>query len=336
MSIDSYRQTQTQTTSAALAEAAGVGGLAPSIHNTQPWRWRVDGDTLELYAEPPRQLPASDPGGRTMVLSCGAALHHARTALAALGWRVEVDRMPVPGRPRLLARLRLSGRLAVTREAMRSLHSIRSRHTDWPPVAGTPVASGAIDAIRVAVEVENAGLHTLRPSDVLDLATAADQAQTLEEFDPQWREEIAYWARGTRVDGFGVPDAAIPDGGPKTTTPGRTGDPPVSTVRDDATVYAILFGTEDTPSAWLHAGEALSAAWLTAIEHGLSVLPLSAVAEFETTRVILRRLLAKLGDPFLVLVFGHDDPNQVGRPPTARHRSAQVVEVVGATGSTQR
>ena len=335
MSIDSYRQAQTQTISAALAEAAGVGGLAPSIHNTQPWRWRVDGDTLELYTEPPSQLPASDPGGRTMVLSCGAALHHARTALAALGWRVEVDRMPVPGRPRLLARLRLSGRLAVTREAMRSLHTIRSRHTDWRPVAGTPVAPGAIDAIRVAVEVENAWLHTLRPGDVLDLATAADQAQTLEEFDPKWREEIAYLAQ-TCVDGFDVPDAANPDGGPKTTATGRTGDPPVSTVRDDATVYAILFGTEDTPSAWLHAGEALSAAWLTAIEHGLSVLPLSAVAEFETTRVILRRLLAKLGDPFLVLVFGRADPNPVGRPPTARHRSAQVVEVVGATGSNQR
>ncbi len=315
MSIDSYRQTQTQTTSAALAEAAGVGGLAPSIHNTQPWRWRVDGDTLELYAEPPRQLPASDPGGRMVVLSCGAALHHARTALAALGWRVEVDRMPVPGRPGLLARLRLSGRLAVTREAMRSLHTIRFRHTDWRPVADTPVTSGAIDAIRVAVEVEHAWLHTLRPSDVLDLATAADRAQTLEEFDPQWREEIAYWARGTRVDGFGVPDA---------------------TVHDDATVYAILFGTEDTPSAWLHAGEALSAAWLTAIEHGLSVLPLSAVAEVETTRVILRRLLAQLGDPFLVLAFGHADPNQVGRPSTARLRLAQVVEVVGETGSSQR
>jgi nitroreductase len=293
MSIDSYRQTQTQTISAALAEAAGVGGLAPSIHNTQPWQWRVDGDTLELYAEPPRQLPASDPCGRTIVLSCGAALHHARAALAALGWRVEVDRIPDPGRPRLLARLRLSGRLAVTREAMRSLHTIRFRHTDWRPVAAAPIASGAIDAIRVAVEVEHAWLHTLRPSDVLDLATAVDRAQTLEEFDPL-----------------------------------RTG-------HDDATVYAILFGTEDTPSAWLHAGEALSAAWLTAIEHGLSVLPLSAVAEVETTRVILRRLLAQLGDPFLVLAFGHSDP-QVGRPPTARLRSAKVVEVVGETGSTQR
>ena len=77
------------------------------------------------------------------------------------------------------------------------------------------------------------------------------------------------------------------------------------------------------------------AAWLTAFEQDLSVLPLSAVTEVETTRVILRRLMAQLGEPFLVLRFGHD-PNQAGRPPTARLRSAQVVEVVGETGSTQR
>lgn len=293
MSIDSYRQTQTQTISAALAEAAGVGGLAPSIHNTQPWRWRVNGDTLELYAEPTRQLPASDPGERMVLLGCGAALHHVRIALAAHGWRVEVDRMPVLDRPRLLARLSLSGRLAVTREAMRLLHTIRIRHTDRRAVTDTPVTSGAIDAIRAAVEVEHAWLHTLSPSDVLDLATAADRAQALGEFDP------------------------------------------LSSGHDDAAVYAILFGTEDTPSAWLRAGEALSAAWLTAFEQDLSVLPLSAVTEVETTRVILRRLMAQLGEPFLVLRFGHD-PNQAGRPPTTRLRSAQVVEVVGETGSTQR
>jgi hypothetical protein len=53
MGIDSYRQTQAQSTSAALADAVEAAGLAPSMHNTQPLRGRVDGDTLELHAEPP-------------------------------------------------------------------------------------------------------------------------------------------------------------------------------------------------------------------------------------------------------------------------------------------
>jgi hypothetical protein len=314
MSIDSYRQTHTQSTSAALAEATDIGDQAPSINNTKPWRWSVDGDTLELYAEPTRQLPASDPGGRLMVLSCGAALHHARTALAAHGWRVEVDRMPVHTQPRLLARLRLSGRTSVTREALRLLHTIRSRHPDPRPVTETTVASGDIDAIRVAVESEDAWLQLLRSDDVLDLLTADDRAQTLEEFDPQWREEIAYWAGRTRVDALGVRDAAIPDAPPQTIVRGRdydrTGELPASRGHDDHARYGILFGTDDTPRAWLHAGEALSAGWLTAIEHGISVLPLSAVAEVESTRVMLRGVLAQVGEPFLVLRFGRADPNR--------------------------
>jgi hypothetical protein len=278
MSIDRYRQTYTQTTAAVLAEAASVGDQAPSILDTRPWRWRVDSDALELYVESTRPPPAHDPDGRRLVLSCGAALHHVRTALAAQGWRVEIERMPIPDQPRLLARLRLPGRLPVTREAMRLLQTIRIRHTDQRPVSDTPVASSDIDAVRSAVEVEQAWLHTLRPQDVLDLAAAADQAQTSGEFDPHWREEIAFWISLSRVDG--------------------------STSHDDGARYEVLFGAEDTPKAWLHAGEALSAAWLTATERTVSVLPQSAVVEVETTRVVLRRLMAQLGEPFLILGFG--------------------------------
>ena len=267
MGIDSYRQTQTQSTSAALADAVEAAGLAPSMHNTQPWRWRVDGDTLELHAEPTRELPSSDGGGRMTVLGCGAGLHHARTALAAHGWRVEVDRVPDPGQPGLLARLRLSGRLAVTRDALRLLHTIRDRRLESRPGVGTTVSSGDIVAIRTAVEAEQAWLHILRPDEVLGLANAAARADRPDEFDPHWRDEIADWP-------------------------------------DDAVRYAVLYGIEDTPGAWLHAGEALSSAWLTAVAHGVSVQPHADLVEVEITRVILRRLLGQRGEPFLVLRFG--------------------------------
>jgi len=197
--------------------------------------------------------------------------------------------------------------LAVTRGALQSLHTIRIGNPGQRPVKDTAIASGDIDAIRVAVEAEHAWLHALRPSDVLDLATVVDQAQRSEAFapesDPEFaaerREEIAYWAGEL---------------------PGSTGHA--------AAVHAILFGTEDTPSAWLHAGEALGAAWLTATDRGLSVLPLSAAVEIETTRAILRRLLVPPGEPFLVLRFGGAGPEQAGPAHTPRLRSAQVVDVV--------
>jgi hypothetical protein len=128
------------------------------------------------------------------------------------------------------------------------------------------------------------------------LATAADHAQTSEEFDLPWREEIAYWTGLSRVDG--------------------------NISHEDGVLYEVLVGAEDTPNAWLHAGEAFSAAWLTAIEHSVSVLPLSAVVEIETTRSVLRRLLAQFGEPFpfLILRFG-----------TSRLQAGQMVGVAGST-----
>ena len=48
---------------------------APSVHNTQPWLWRAHAHTLDLYADRSRRLGATDPEGRNLVISCGAALH---------------------------------------------------------------------------------------------------------------------------------------------------------------------------------------------------------------------------------------------------------------------
>src|SRR5678815_5003933 len=76
---------------------------APSVHNTQPWRWRIRGAELELHADRSRQLQVGDPQGRNLVISCGAALHHAQVAAGALGWEARVDRVPFGTASTLLA-----------------------------------------------------------------------------------------------------------------------------------------------------------------------------------------------------------------------------------------
>jgi hypothetical protein len=330
MSIDDDRPAP--SAGPALTAAAEAAGYAPSIHNTQPWHWRVDGDVLELHTAPTRQLPASDPDGRLMVLSCGAALHHARTALAAEGWQIDVDRLPDPARPSLLARVRATGRADTDPHAMRHLQTIRIRHTDRRPVADIPVNGAVLDALRTAIEGERSWLHLMRRDEMLDLAAAADRAQTLETFDPRWRDEIAYWAGGVRTEGLGIPASAIPDEAPQTTVPGRDfgvrGDLHVSAGHDGAATYGILFGPDDTPTSWLRGGEALSAAWLVATEFGVSLVPLSAAIEVDTTRVTIRRLIAGLGDPLLLMRLGVPDPDHAGPPHTPRLQPSQTVEIV--------
>src|SRR5689334_9800428 len=90
-----------------LLEATLAALRAPSILNSQPWRWRARGQDVELHLDLSRRLPGVDPVGNLMVMSCGVALHHALTALAGAGFAGDVDRLPADGRPDLVARIRL-------------------------------------------------------------------------------------------------------------------------------------------------------------------------------------------------------------------------------------
>lgn len=113
---------------------------APSVHNSQPWRWRVDGTTILLHADFSRSEHA-EPRGRHLMISCGAALHHAQVAARALGWHADVERLPDPGRPDTLARLTLAParRTASDEAALEHLARRRTdprRFTSWPVDAG--------------------------------------------------------------------------------------------------------------------------------------------------------------------------------------------------------
>jgi hypothetical protein len=86
-----------------VRSALELATRAPSVHNSQPWRWRIGDRSVHLYADHSRRLPATDPDGRDWIVSCGAALHHLRIALAASGISAIVQRMPNPSEPDHLA-----------------------------------------------------------------------------------------------------------------------------------------------------------------------------------------------------------------------------------------
>jgi nitroreductase len=318
----------TQTaTAAALMRAAAMAGHAPSVHNTQPWHWTVLPDRLELTAVRERQLKAADPDGRLLVTSCGTALHHARTALAAEGWDHRVDRLPDAGRPDLLAVLTPTGHATPAPAAMRQVQSIQVRHTDRRPSTGDPVPVEHLRAIAQAVRAEGVALHVLAREQVYDLASAADRAEAVERADEGTQQELAYWTG--LLGGLGVPASSLPAVRPATTVPnrdfGRPGELP-ATGHDEAASYGLLYGDGDEPLWWLRAGEALSAAWLTAVGLGVSVLPLSAAVEVPVTRAVLRRLVAEMGWPYLVLRLGLADPDHAGPGGTPRLDPAQIVD----------
>jgi hypothetical protein len=263
------------------------------------------------------------------MISCGAALHHARIALDAEGWTVTVDRSPATTGQDLLAVLTPTGRGPVTPAAMRLVQAAQVRRSDRRPVSDAPVSAAAVEAIRAAVTAEELNLHVLSPDQVQDVAAAAGRAAEVEAADPAVQEELAYWT-GRSPEGTGMPDAVLPASHPRTTVPGREfgrpGTLPIGPGHDRAATYAVLFGPDDEPVSWLRAGEALSAGWLAATEQGTSLLPLSGAVEVPLTRAALHRLLSEIGQPYLVLRLGIADPEHAGPPHTPRMPAAQVVD----------
>ncbi|WP_090802917.1 Acg family FMN-binding oxidoreductase [Asanoa ishikariensis] len=310
-----------------LAEAANVAGYAPSIHNTQPWRWRVLPDRLLLFADRGRQLTATDPDGELLLLSCGTALQHARLALCAAGWDTTVRYLPDPACPDLLAEIIPCDRAEVTPRAMRMVQAMRTRHTDRRPVSDEALPSDTTHALAAAA-AGSARLHVLTADQVLELAAAAYRAGEIEADDPQIRSELAYWTGRSAPEGTGLPQDVLLAGAPRTTVPARDfgtpGTLPIGPGHDRHARYALLYGDDDQPASWLRAGEALGAVWLVAVGKGVSLVPLSGAIEVTTTRETLRRMLAGVGRPYLVIRLGVAD---AAPPRTPRMPASQTVDL---------
>lgn len=320
-----------QTATVRVLEAAARQSLhAPSVFNTQPWRWRVTPDALDLRADPRRQLATTDPDGRLLTLSCGAALHHARVSLTAAGWGVTVDRFPDPGDPGLLARLRTTGPADLDVAAGRLVDAIPRRRTDRRAYGDRPVPAPLLDGLRAAVEAEDAYLHVVRLDQMPMLAVSTARAADAELADPAYREELNRWTNRPADSGDGVPTATAVRPAPRRVplrdyAPGGAAGLSAGTDFDRGAAYVILFGERDDPAAWLRGGEALSALLLTATAEGLATAPISDTIELAWPRRMMRELLAGVGEPYLVVRVGWGPGDEL--PPAPRRTPADVIEV---------
>lgn len=319
--------------------ATAAARYAPSILNTQPWRWRVRPDRLELFAEPRRHLAVTDPDGRLLILSCGAVMHHASVALAAQGWTARAVRTPSMSPTEPLAVLHGFEPGAITPAARLQEQAMRTRHTDRRPVSDRPIASPVIRAIAASAPGAT-GLQVLTGEQVLDLAAAVSRADTMLGQDPRARDELNYWTSRPMTDGLGLAPEVLPDRPAHTTVAGRrfghAGTLPTGAGHDRAATYALLYGDCDDPDGWLKAGEALSTMWLAATAMDVSVLPMGDVVAVPGTREALRRMLKPFDHPYLALRLGIVDPATGAPPRTPRLPTAQLVEVLAPNNTRHR
>src|SRR6266480_6307035 len=186
---------------------------APSVHNTQPWRFRAGHDAIELYSDQRRKL-RGDPVGREMLISCGAALFGLRLAVRSLGYLPIVKLLPDPARLRLLARVRLGPGEPMTGRERQMLEALPHRHTHRGPFAPGPLPAGLVAGLQHDALAEGATLALVDPAlayqKLADILGAAGHRQDL---DPLARAEVRRWTRDAADPARdGVPAHAFPAG----------------------------------------------------------------------------------------------------------------------------
>ena len=324
---------------AEVKAAVGLAVRAPSIHNTQPWRWVFGPAGLELYADRGRQLTAVDPDGRGLLVSCGAALYLARLGLAGQGWQVAVTRFPDAGRPDLLARLVPVGRQPVDGATRQLVAAAGRRRTERRPFRPDPVPAPLLTELTALAEHDGGYAHAVtRADERLDLAVVVSWADQLEADDEGYRAELARWVRPDAVTTRdGVPVSAVPRlaAGEQRHTDvplrdfemARRGALLLPAGVDETAAWLVLFSTADDARARLRAGETFAQLSVEAERMGLASSATTQAVDLPGVRDRIRTLMNWTDHPQMMLRAGWP-PAGDAAPPTPRRSVADVLTVL--------
>jgi hypothetical protein len=309
---------------------------APSVHNTQPWRWRVADAAIQLFADRDRHLVATDPDARDLVLSCGAALHHLLVALAARGLEVQVERLPNPEDQTHLATVTVCPGAGLPADAASS-PAIDLRRTDRRRMSHRPVPPELLAELTKHARRAGAFLLPARDAAVRGRLTAAiADAGRRQQQAPGYITELEVWTRrfvgahdGIAAGSLTTSPVGVPAVSPLRAFPEgrlRQPGPPVGHGRaDDAAELLVVATPGDDLLDRLRAGEATSATLLAATQLGLATTPLSQGIEVNTTRdAISHEVLHVPEYPQLVIRVGWPATGATALPPTPR-RPLQAV-----------
>jgi hypothetical protein len=290
---------------------------APSVHNTQPWRFATAGGRIDLHADDSRQLTVADPDGREMIISCGAALFTARLALRFLGWIPETVVSPEPSQPLLVARVSWSRRAAPTELERQLFSQVRQRRTHRGGFNPLPLSAALIRVLREGAEHDEAMLQVLADdASLATLAAIVEEADKALRSDHRYLGELDAWTAkpgSGRQDG--VPPTSYP-AGQALTYPrfqGRDfarghgwGTGMVSAVPPgrSAGLVCLLTTAHDRPGDWVCAGQALQRTLLTAAICGVGAALHSQPLEFAPTRDRIRASMCDGSFPQMIIRLG--------------------------------
>ncbi len=300
-----------------LSHAVSAAVMAPSAHNSQPWRFRIVDGRLEVHADPKRHLPIIDRERRQLIQSCGCALFNARVAIRAMGFRDDVTVMISAEDPSLLATIQLGPAIISSESDLALMRALPLRRTNRRSFQRRPVSAADSDLLVETASLHGVWMERLHPDQKTAIAHLIDEADQLQYSDPAFRQEVANWLipfASRRRDGIPFVEKEYGSALPFTImralrSPGladRFGKREEELAMG-APVVAVLGTDSDDPMAWLGSGQALEAVLLHATSLGLSASFLNQVLELPEMRGRVASVLERQGYPQMVLRLGYPE-----------------------------
>ncbi|HET6987703.1 MAG TPA: nitroreductase family protein [Kribbella sp.] len=291
---------------------------APSIHNTQPWRFEVHGPVIDVLLDEQRTLPVADPSGRAARIGIGAAVFNIRVAAAMLCHESRVASNPDPHYPEMAARIFLAARAAPVPGLSGLYGEVRRRHTYRGPLLDRAVSPKVLQKLDEAARDEGAQLHWLDQGALTQLGEVLRRTDTEDLQDEDRLHERLRWIGGDR-SGDGIQQSAV---GPRPTRSSLVRDLSagfdsahrIQAVYEPAPAIAVLSTREEHTDAWVRAGLALQRVLLVATSYDLTASFLNQVLERTAPRYQVRDLIGGRTWPQMVIRIGYPAQSS-GRTP---------------------
>jgi nitroreductase len=266
--------------------------LAPSSHNTQPWKFSVADDTVKIFADKTRWLKVADPDQRELHLSLGCALENLLVAAEFYGYDHAVDYFPDSGNPDLAVKIGLTpgGKVSEFRPTA-LFEAIPERHTSHRVFESRDLPGSVRQNLKECCVEPGLALHlTSDPEIKRSVEGLVERGDALQFADPAWRAELGYWiGQGvfgsswllSKVGRLAVTYLNMSKGTAKKDTELLLSAPELAVISSEA----------DDRRSQIRAGQVYERVNLMATVLGVQVQPMSQIVEIPELRAEVAKLL---------------------------------------------
>jgi nitroreductase len=292
--------------------------LAPSTHNTQPWKFSVGHighDEVKLFTDWTRWLNVADADQRELHVSAGCALENLLIAAEHFGFDPQVTYFPRPVDDTWIATVQFTQGGHTPAHHRHLFDCIPARYTNHKPYDGRPVDDVALETMRKYV-IE-AGVHLFTSSDMAlkrevdELVIEADARQFA---DAAFRSELSYWI-GQGVFGTSWLVSKLGQVSTWLVDQGKAYARKDSDVLMSSPVLAAIITKVNDRVAQVKAGQVFERLHLLATYFGISVQPMNQVLQVPELKNKLAGVVSTDGDAIqMVFRMGYAEPEPEHTP----------------------